>query len=86
MTMERYDEETLAALLRELPPAPQAWVQAAKELPLLRDRFDEIIARAEADVAFRDALIADLEAALASAGYEPEAPLVRAVRARIRES
>ncbi len=84
--MDRYDEETLAALLRELPPAPQAWVQAAKELPLLRDRFDEIIARAEADVAVRDALIADLETALAAAGYEPEAPLVRAVRARIRES
>jgi hypothetical protein len=27
------DDDRLAALLRRLPPAPQAWVEAAAELP-----------------------------------------------------
>jgi 2-iminoacetate synthase ThiH len=34
--------------------------------------LDDIIARAEADATFRKALVADLEEALRSAGYEPE--------------
>ena len=81
--MTRYDEERLAELLAALPPAPQAWVEAAQELPLVRDRLDEIVGRAEADVEFRRALLADLEAALEAAGYEPEPRLVEAVRARL---
>jgi hypothetical protein len=84
--MTRYDEERLADLLAALPPAPQAWVEAAQELPLVRDRLDEIVGRAEADVEFRRALLADLEAALEAAGYEPEPRLVEAVRARLSES
>lgn len=67
----RYPEERIAALLRLLRPAPEGWVRAAQELPLARLTFDEIVARAEADVAFRKALVADLEHALRSAGYEP---------------
>ena len=67
-----YDEEQVAALLRRLPPAPSAWVQAAQELPASRRALDEIVARAEADLAFRNALVADLEAALAEQGFEPD--------------
>ena len=67
-----YDEERIAALLRRLPPAPSAWVQAAQELPASRRALDEIVARAEADLAFRNALVADLEAALAEQGFEPD--------------
>ena len=62
--MQNYDEETLANLLRTLPAPPQAWVQAAQEIPLARRGLDDIVERARADRAFRDALIADLEQAL----------------------
>ena len=30
--MTAYDEQRLAELIRALPPAPQAWVEAAQEL------------------------------------------------------
>ena len=80
--MTTFDEERLAHLLSLLPPAPEGWVRAAQELPLARRGLDEIVARAEADAEFRRALIDDLERALADAGYEPEEPLVDAVRRR----
>ena len=65
-----YDEERIADLLAALPPAPEGWVQAAQELPAARRDMDEIVARAEADQRFREAAIADLEAALAAEGYD----------------
>jgi hypothetical protein len=80
--MNAYDEERLAELIRLLPPAPEGWMRAAQELPLERRDLDEIVARAEADAAFREALIADLEAALAREGYEPDRPLVEELRRR----
>ncbi|HEY7561535.1 MAG TPA: hypothetical protein VH650_05110 [Gaiellaceae bacterium] len=70
--MTAYDEHRLAELIKALPPAPQAWVEAAQELPLARATLDDIVARAETDIAFRDALVADLEEALRLEGYEPE--------------
>jgi type VI protein secretion system component VasF len=82
--MSAYDEERLAELIAALPPAPHAWVEAAQELPLGRKRLDEIVARANADAQFRKALIEDLEAALAAAGYEPEQRLIDAVRQQFR--
>ena len=66
-----YTEERIAALLRLLRPAPEGWVRAAQELPAARRALDDIVARAEADAAFRAILLADLEHALRSAGYEP---------------
>ncbi len=80
-----HDEERLGELLAELPPAPTAWVQAAQELPRARHELDEIVERARADAEFRVLLVADLEAALASAGYEPSAVLSDALRARLAE-
>jgi hypothetical protein len=77
-----YDEERLGALLRLMRPAPAAWVQAAQELPAARRSLDEIVARAEADLAFRDALIADLEAALDGEGYEPDLRVIAELRKR----
>lgn len=82
---EPLHEERLAELLGALPAAPQAWVQAAKELPGARRQLDEIVELARADAEFRAGLIADLESALASAGYEPGSALVEAVRARLPE-
>ena len=81
--MSTHDEYRLAELLRRLPPAPEAWVRAAQELPLVRGRLDEIVGRAEADVEFRAALIADLERALGDAGYEADRRLVDALRDRL---
>ena len=78
-----YDEERLGELLRLLRPAPMGWVRAAQELPAARRSMDEIVARAEADLAFREALIADLEIALEQAGYEPDRRLLDELRKRL---
>ena len=68
---EQFTEERIALLLRLLPPAPVAWVRAAQEMPSARRTFDEIVSRAEADLAFRAALVADLEQALAARCLAP---------------
>ena len=83
--MSTFDADKIADLIAALPPAPQPWVQAAQELPRARAELDEIVARAEADAAFREALIADLEQTLALAGYEPKRHLLDSVR-RLLES
>ncbi len=81
-----HDEERLGELLRLLRPAPTGWVRAAQELPRARHTFDDIVARAEADLAFRDALIADLEQALAAEGYEPDPRILTELRERLHDS
>ena len=81
--MTAYDEHRLAELIKALPPAPQAWVEAAQELPLARGQLDDIVARAEADIAFRDALVEDLEEALRLEGYEPESLPLDELRRRL---
>jgi hypothetical protein len=58
-------------------------VEAAQELPLARGRLDDIVARAEADLAFRDALIANLEEALRLEGYEPDTIPLDELRRRL---
>ena len=80
--MTAFDEERLARLIRALPPAPEAWVRAAQELPLARTELDEIVARAEADAEFRQRLIADLEAALEAEGYERDEAVLEALKRR----
>jgi hypothetical protein len=81
----RYDEERLGELLSLLRPAPTGWVQAAQELPQARLGLDAIVERARVDAEFRVLLIADLEEALAQAGYEPTDELLDAVRACLPE-
>ena len=80
--MTPHDETRIAELLRSLPNPPEAWMQAAKELPQARRELDEIVLRAEADAAFRRALIADLEAALVESGYDLRPGLVEQLRDR----
>ena len=80
--MSRFREERLAELLRLLPPAPRGWVEAAQELPFARRGLDRIVARAEADARFRELLVADLEAAFALEGVEPDPVVVDEVRKR----
>ena len=81
--MRNYTEENLADLLRTLPAPPEAWVTAAQEIPLARRGLDDIVERARADQAFREALIADLELALQDAGYDADPALADAVRERL---
>ena len=78
-----FHEERIGVLLRVLRPAPTGWVRAAQELPAARLTLHEIVARAEADVAFRAALIADLEQALVAEGYEPDRRVLDEIRARL---
>jgi beta-phosphoglucomutase-like phosphatase (HAD superfamily) len=78
--MSAYDEERLAQLIGMLPPAPDGWVQAAQELPVARRGLDQLVARAEADAAFRAAVLADLESALEAEGVEPQPQVVEALR------
>jgi hypothetical protein len=75
--------ERVAELLRALPPAPPAWVAAAKALPAARAGLDELVARARADAAVRAELLADLEAALTQQGLTPEPELVDLLRRRL---
>jgi hypothetical protein len=77
--------ERLARLLRELPPAPAGWEEAAKELPRARFELDEIVARAEADESFRLSLIANLESALAAEGFAPDPPALEVLRRRLAQ-
>ncbi len=84
--MSTFDEERLARLIRALPPAPEGWVRAAQELPAVRAELDEVLARAEADAAFRTRLVADLEAALEAEGYERSPRVVEELRIRLQDN
>ena len=79
-----YAEDDLGRLIGLLPPVPEGWVRAAQEIPAFRTMLDELVARAEADEAFQQTLIADLESAIAQAGYEPEPRAVEGVRRQMR--
>jgi hypothetical protein len=78
--MTAYDEQRLGRLIGMLPPAPEGWVRAAQELPTARRGLDQLVARAEADAAYRATVLADLESALQAEGVEPEPRVVEKVR------
>lgn len=82
MSASDYDE--LGRLIAALPPAPEGWARAAQELPAARRGIDDIVARAEADAAYRERLIADLESALAAEGIEPTPSILEELRVRFR--
>jgi hypothetical protein len=78
--MREYDEQRLGRLIGMLPPAPEGWVLAAQELPAARRGLDQLVARAEADAAFRASVLADLESALQAEGVEPAPRVVVELR------
>jgi hypothetical protein len=59
-----YDEERLGVLLSALAPAPEAWVNAAKDAPFAGQRLDEIVERAKADEEYRRRVVDDPESVL----------------------
>jgi len=83
--MNGFEVEQIGRLLRLLPPAPEGWVHAAQELPAARTMLDELVARAEQDAEFRLQLRADLERAVAAAGYDPSPFVVSRLRWLLEE-
>jgi hypothetical protein len=81
--MTELSEERIAELIAALPPAPAPWVQAAVELPAAREAIDQLVARALADQAARQAILADLEQAVRQAGVEPRPELLNLIRVRL---
>jgi hypothetical protein len=79
----RYEEERLGDLLSALPPAPEAWVRAAQDIPRTHNGVDEIVERAEADEDFRRHVVADPEAALEEADVVAHANAVEMLRRRL---
>jgi hypothetical protein len=82
MSASAHDD--LGRLIAALSPAPEGWVRAAQELPAARRGIDDIVAKAEADAAYRERLIADLESALAAEGIEPTPSVLDELRTRFR--
>ena len=80
--MTSHHEERLGELLSVLPPAPAAWVEAAKQLPMAR-RLDEIVERAEADEDYRRRVVADPESALEEADVLAHAENVEIIKRRL---
>ena len=80
-----YDEEQLGELLSTLPPAPEAWVQAAKELPIARERLEEIVERARVDESYRRRVVADPETVLEEADVVAHNQNIEIIRRRLDE-
>jgi hypothetical protein len=78
-----YDTEQLGRLLAALPPAPDGWVAAAREIPMVGTELDALMSRAATDAELRSKLVADLESALSEAGIVPTRRVVAEVRGRL---
>jgi hypothetical protein len=78
-----HDEEHLGELLSVLPPAPEAWVRTAKELPVAQQRLDEIVERAKADEDYRRRVVTDPETALEEADVVAHAGTIEIIRRRL---
>lgn len=81
--MTSYDEERLGALLSALSPAPEAWVEAAKDAPFARQRLDEIVERARADEEYRQRVVEDPESVLEEADVIAHAGNIEIIRKRL---
>jgi hypothetical protein len=81
--MAAYDEEKLGEILGALPPAPEAWVRAAKDLPLMQQGLDEIVQRANADEEYRRRVIDNPLAVLEEAEVVAHVDAVEILRRRL---
>jgi hypothetical protein len=81
--MATYDEEKLGEILSALPPAPKAWVSAAKDLPLMQQGLAEIVQRAEADEEYRRRVIENPVAVLEEAEVVAHVDAVEILRRRL---
>jgi hypothetical protein len=79
------DEEEIGRLLSALPPAPEAWVEAAREVPRTRRDLADALVRIEADEEFRREVMRDLDAALGAGAPERQTARAAVLRARLDE-
>lgn len=82
-TVPSYDEEKLGEILSALPPAPEAWVKAAHDIPLAQRGLAEIVERADTDEEYRRRVIEDPEAALEEADVVAHAEIIEILRRRL---
>jgi hypothetical protein len=78
-------EPALGRLIAGLPPAPEAWVAAAQQLPAARRAIDTLAERACVDIQDRRMILRDLESALEAQGVKPRDELVQELRSRLSE-
>ena len=83
--MAAYDEEKLGEILSALPPAPAAWVRAAKDLPVMQLGLDAIVQRADADEEYRRRVIENPLAVLEEAEVVAHVDAVEILRRRLDE-
>lgn len=83
MAESNHSERRLAKLLEALPPAPSAWVEAAKELPRMRSEIDGILDRAARDTAYRESVTTAIEKALSEAPEGADRETLEALRERL---
>lgn len=81
--MAVYDEEKLGEILSALPPAPEAWVRAAQDLPLKQQGLDEIVQRADEDEEYRRRVIENPKAVLEEADVVAHAEAIEILRRRL---
>lgn len=81
--MPAYDEEHLGELLSALPPVPEAWIRAAKAIPQMHERVDEIVERAESDDEYRRKVVADPETALQDVDVVAHADAIEILRRKL---
>jgi hypothetical protein len=81
--MATYNEEKLGEILSALPPAPKAWVRAAKDLPLMQQGLAEIVQRAEKDEEYRRRVIENPVAVLEEAEVVAHVDAVEILRRRL---
>jgi hypothetical protein len=82
--MDHLDLDKIGELLAELPPAPDAWVEAAALIPRTLRDLEGVAETLSADPE-RALETARLEAALRDAGIAPEPATIAALRARLSE-
>ncbi len=86
MTLSDQPESDFTERLRALPPAPDDWVEAAKEIPRMRRQINEILPHLGELATDRAAETAELESAIEAAGFTPEPALVAELRRRLADT
>ena len=71
--------------MSSFPPAPEAWVEAAQNLPVARKGVDEIVERAEEDEEYRRRVIEDPKAALEEADVVAHFDAIEILRRRLEQ-
>lgn len=81
--MASYSDKELADLLRALPPAPPHVVEAAAQIPRIKEQVERVLPHLGDLAGDRQAETAALEAAIEAAGLEPEPQLLEALRRQL---